>query len=355
MDKLFYGGDLSAYDDVRKEENFVYLGMDRDLTVEAVGVKHHRFREAWYRFCHSKGAFPGLVILVLLVILSIAAPILSHVGYADQDLDRNYYAPRVPGIERLGILNGDETAKMTEDDTFTVNKYKQNGDDDIYFFFGSDSYGRDVWTRLWSGTRVSLIVALAASLIDLLFGTLYGILSGYLGGTTDIVMQRIIEILDSIPGLVIVTLLMLVLKPGLVTIIVALMITSWIGMSRIARAEVLRIKKLDYILASRTLGAGGQYIIFKEIFPNMIGQMISRLLFSVPGAIFLEAFLSFLGLGIPQPLASLGSLISSGYGAYASHPYMIVPPVVVMIALMLSFNLIAGGVQEAFDPGKRRT
>ena len=153
-----------------------------------------------------------------------------------------------------------------------------------------------------------------------------------------------------IPRLVIVTLLLLVLQPGMVTIIFALMLTEWVGMSRIARAEMLKLKDQEFVLASRTLGAGSFFIIFKEVLPNIIGPIITQVMFSIPTAIFTEAFLSFVGLGIPVPQCSLGSLISELYNSFTTHPYQIIPPIVVMSLLMLSFNLVADGLREALDP-----
>lgn len=164
------------------------------------------------------------------------------------------------------------------------------------------------------------------------------------------VMQRILEIANSIPRLVIVTLLLLVFKPGMLTIIIALMLTEWVGMSRIARAEMLKLKEQEFVLASRTLGAGSFHIIFREVLPNIIGPIITQVMFSIPTAIFTEAFLSFVGLGIPVPQCSLGSLISDGFNSFTTHPYQIVAPILVMAFLMLSFNLVADGMREALDP-----
>ena len=258
-------------------------------------------------------------------------------------------APRIPGIEELGIFDGDEKMSTTTG-TKIVNYYEEKGLDDTYYWFGSDTLGRDIWTRVWSGARVSLIIAVVATVIDMIIGMSYGLISGYFGGMVDNVMQRIAEIANSIPRLVIVTLLLLVLKPGLWTIIFALMLTEWIGMSRIARAEMLKLKEQEFVLASRTLGAGSFFIIFKEVLPNIIGPIITQCMLSIPTAIFTEAFLSFVGLGIPVPECSLGSLINDAFNSFTTHPYQIIPPIVVMALLMLSFNIVADGLREALDP-----
>ena len=193
-------------------------------------------------------------------------------------------------------------------------------------------------------------ISLVAVAIDILFGLSYGLISGYFGGAVDNAMQRFAEILNGIPSLVIVTLLIIVLKPGLLTITFSLMITGWIGMSRIARAQVLKLKEQEFVLASKTLGAKDFFIIFREILPNIFGQIITNTMFSIPNAIFTEAFLAFIGLGVPAPMASLGTLISDAFKSFTTHPYMIIPPVVVLALLMLGFNMLADGLRDAFDP-----
>ena len=291
--------------------------------------------------------------IFMITIMAIIGPNMNDYTYSAQNLSQKSFAPRVPGLEKLGIFNGDEKINTTTG-VKVVNMYKEKGLDDVYYWFGSDNFGRDIWTRTWHGARVSLIIAVVAAVIDMIIGMSYGLISGYFGGRIDIVMQRILEIANSIPRLVIVTLLLLVFKPGMLTIIIALMLTEWVGMSRIARAEMLKLKEQEFVLASRTLGAGSFFIIFREVLPNIIGPIITQVMFSIPTAIFTEAFLSFVGLGIPVPQCSLGSLISDGFNSFTTHPYQIVAPIVVMALLMLSFNLVADGLREALDPKLRR-
>jgi len=287
---------------------------------------------------------PGMI-----TIMAVIGPGMNAYTYSEQNLSQKNFAPRVKGLESLGIFNGNESMSTTTGSK-TINYYEEKGLTDVYYWFGSDNFGRDIWTRTWSGARVSLIIAVAAAVIDMLIGMSYGLISGYFGGKVDMVMQRILEVANGIPRLVIVTLLLLVLQPGMITIICALMLTEWVGMSRIARAEMLKLKEQEFVLASRTLGAGSFFIIFKEILPNIIGPIITQVMFSIPTAIFTEAFLSFVGLGIPVPRCSLGSLISELFNSFTTHPYQIVPPIVVMALLMLSFNLAADGLREALDP-----
>ncbi|MEE8815848.1 MAG: ABC transporter permease [Lachnospiraceae bacterium] len=301
-------------------------------------------------FFHKKSAVVGMILIILITVFAIVGPGMNSFSYSQQNLATKNFAPRIPGLEKLGIFDGHETMS-TSTGSYVVNNYQDNEEySNLYYWFGSDNFGRDIWTRTWSGTRVSLIIAVAAALIDMIIGMSYGLISGYFGGKVDMIMQRILEVCNGIPRLVIVTLLLLVLEPGMLTIIFALMLTEWVSMSRIARAEMLKLKEQEYVLASRTLGAGSFFIIFRQILPNIIGPIITQLMFSIPTAIFTEAFLSFVGLGIPVPQCSLGSLISDGFNSLTTHPYQIVPPIIIMALLMMSFNLVADGLREALDP-----
>jgi oligopeptide transport system permease protein len=310
------------------------------------------WKDALGRFRANKGAVFSLIVILLIILLAIVGPLVSGYTYQQQDIKATNLAPRMPGLENMGIFDGSETIK-TSTGSKEKNAYvdKKTGEkNDTFYWFGSDALGRDIWTRTWTGTRISLYIAVIAVLIDMLLGMGYGLISGYFGGRVDSLMQRFTEIVNSIPTLVIVTLLMLVLKPGLATITLALMITGWIGMSRIARAQMLKLKEQEFVLASHTLGASNFRVIFSEILPNIIGQLITNTMFSIPNAIFTEAFLSFVGLGIPEPMCSLGSLISYAFKNFTTHPFQIVPPVIVLALLMLCFNMLADGLRDAFDP-----
>lgn len=306
-------------------------------------------RAAWRRFRKNKGAVAGLIIIAVLVVLALAGPEMNEYTYSQQSIDEQNFAPRIRWLERFGMFDGSETITTTTG-SIEVNGYEESGLTDTYYWFGSDTLGRDIWTRTWMGARVSLFVAVAAVLIDLVFGMGYGMLSGYFGGKTDMLLQRLLELVNGIPTLVIVTLLLIALKPGLGTICLALMITGWIGMARIARAQMLKAKEQEYVLAARTLGAGHGFLMFREILPNILGQLVTNTMFSIPNAIFTEAFLSFVGLGVPAPMASLGSLISDAFKSFTTHPYQIIPPVTVLALLMLSFNLVADGLKDAMNP-----
>lgn len=307
------------------------------------------WKDVLIRYIHKTSAVTGLILILIIGCMAVIGPGMNGYTYSEQNLSQKNLAPRIKGLENLGIFDGSEKMATTTG-TKVVNNYEKTGLENVYYWFGSDKFGRDIWTRTWEGARVSLIIAVAAAVIDMLIGMSYGLISGYFGGKTDMIMQRILEVANGIPRLVIVTLLLLVLKPGMITIIFALMLTEWVGMSRIARAEMLKLKEQEFVLASRTLGAGNFFIIFREVLPNIIGPIITQVMFSIPTAIFTEAFLSFVGLGIPVPQCSLGSLISDGFNSFTTHPYQIIPPIVIMALLMLSFNLVADGLREALDP-----
>lgn len=330
-------------------DDFTLRGGTDDTRIDSNFASAGFWKEVRMRFFRNKGAVVALVIVLLIGLLAAFGPMMTDYTYSDQKLTQKNFAPRIPGLENLGIFDGDEQLSTTTG-TKTINGYKDKNLTDVYYWFGSDTLGRDIWTRVWEGTRISLGIALCAALIDLFIGMSYGLVSGYYGGRVDSVMQRIAEIINGIPRLVIVTLLMLILPRGFLTIVFALMITEWIGMSRIARAEMLKLKESEFVLASRTLGAKDFFIIFREILPNIVGPIITQMMFTIPTAIFTEAFLSFVGLGIPVPMCSLGSLISDAFNSFTTHPYQIIPPIIVLALLMMCFNILADGLREAFDP-----
>ena len=334
---------------VFQEDDFLLKNDLSAVNIDNNFASQSYWKDVYKRFVSNKGALIALVLIVVITFFAIFGPGMTGYSYAEQNLSQKNFAPRVPGLEKLGILGGNETM-TTSTGSKIVNGYVKKGLDDVYYWFGSDTLGRDIWTRVWQGTRVSLGIALVSAVINMTIGMSYGLVSGYFGGVVDSIMQRFAEINNGIPRLVICTLLLMVLKPGFGTIVLTLVITEWIGMSRIARAEMLKLKEQEFVLASRTLGSGSMRIIFREVLPNIIGQIITQLMFSIPTAIFTEAFLSFVGLGIPVPQCSLGSLISDAFNSFTTHPYQIIPPIVVLAVLMLSFNMLADGLREAFDP-----
>jgi oligopeptide transport system permease protein len=304
------------------------------------------WQDAWIRLRKNKAAIVGIIMLFLVVFLAIFGPMMNEYTLSDQDLSRAKLPPKVPVLENVAWLNLDGKDTMGND------VYEAKGVEG-YFWFGTDTFGRDLWTRTWEGTRISLYIALVAAAIDMLIGVAYGGISAYYGGRVDNVMQRIVEVLIGIPNLIIVILMILILEPGLTSIIVALTITGWVGMSRIVRGQVLKLKGQEFVLASRTLGSSDRRILSKHLIPNVAGVIIINTMFTIPSAIFFEAFLSFIGLGLQPPLSSLGILIEDGYKSIQVFPHVMIFPALVMSVLMIAFNLVADGLRDALDPKMR--
>lgn len=332
---------MSSEEKIVFQEDDFKLAHRKDLHIDKVYENNSFWKDFFIRLVANKGAIVGLICICIIIILAVVAPMISPFEINGNNLAHQSLPPKIPFLQNLGIADGYARGK----DMYAVKKVK-----DVFYFFGTDTMRRDIWLRTWSGTRISLLVAAAAIVIDMAVGMTYGLISGYFGGRVDMVMQRIVEIINSIPTLVIATLMLVILKPGIIPILFVLVLTGWIGMSRIARAQMLKLKEQEFVLASKTLGASDMHIIFKDILPNIFGQLIIMSMFSIPNAIFMETTLSFVGLGIPAPNVSLGVMISEGFKSFMISPYMTIIPAMVLAILMLSFNLLADGLKDAFDP-----
>ncbi|MEW9675632.1 oligopeptide ABC transporter permease [Lentibacillus sp. L22] len=304
-------------------------------------------KDAWLRVRKNKGALVSLVVLLLIIFMAIVGPHITPYDGVEQDVTKANLPPRVPGLEKIGILDG--TMDVGGEKT---NVYEQQNVGE-YYWFGTDSLGRDLFTRTWLGTRVSLYIALLAAVIDMLVGVVYGLISGFMGGRVDNIMQRILEVISGIPNLIVVILMLLILKPGILSITIAMVITGWIGMARVVRGQVLKLKDQEYILASRTLGAKNNRLLFKHLLPNLSGVIIINTMFTIPSAIFFEAFLSFIGIGLQPPDASLGTLIEDGYETFQFLPHLMIIPCIVICIVLITCNLIGDGLRDAFDPKMR--
>lgn len=302
------------------------------------------WQDAWLRIRKNKAAIVSMVLLILIIIMSFLGPVISPHDAEKQTITHANLPPKVPGIEHLGIMDGVGKLGGKEVNLYEMKKV------DTYYWFGTDGLGRDMFSRLWEGTQISLFIAFVAAFIDVVIGVLYGGISAYYGGRVDDVMQRIVEILIGIPNLIVVILMILVMEPGITAIIIAITITGWIGMSRIVRGQILKYKNQEFVLASRTLGASDNRIIGKHLIPNIMGVIIINTMFTIPGAIFFEAFLSFIGLGLQPPAASLGTLINDGFRLVEFQPHILLFPSLVLSLLMIAFNLLGDGLRDAFDP-----
>ncbi|GEC93231.1 ABC transporter permease [Brevibacillus brevis] len=299
----------------------LFIPMRKDnLNAEAIVRPQLTFwQEAWLRLRGNKLALMGVVVIILLGVMATIGPMISGHEYAKQSI----------------IMKNKPPSEAN--------------------WFGTDDFGRDVFTRVWYGARISLFVGLTAALIDFFIGVLYGGIAGYLGGRIDNIMMRFVDILYGLPYLLVVILLMVVMGPGLLTIIIALSATGWIGMARTVRGQVLQMKNSEYVLAAKTMGAKPFYIIRKHLLPNTIGIIIVYVTLSVPSAIFAEAFLSFLGLGIQAPKASWGVMANDGLSTILSgHWWRLFFPAFLISLTMLAFNVLGDGLRDAFDPKSRR-
>ncbi|MDZ5782493.1 oligopeptide ABC transporter permease [Marinococcus luteus] len=362
----------------------------REGETEKINRKSRTFwQDAFRALRKNVAAMISLAALVLITLLAIFGPMMNEYTPREQDLSRSNLPPKAPVLENIGFLNMDgqetyvfehisaEQAQMNAESRFGEGDYVEyetlsEGDGsvgsaqvqasvDTYaeagvegnFWFGTDRLGRDQWTRTWDGTRVSLYIALIATLLDLFIGVAYGGISGFFGGRTDNILQRILEVLSGIPNLVILILMIVVLDPGILSISLAIAITGWIGMSRIVRGEILKLKNEEFVLASQTLGLSNSKVITRHLVPNTLGLIIINTMFTIPSAIFFEAFLSFIGLGLQAPNASLGVLIDNGFDALQTTPHVLIFPAVVLSVLMIAFNILADGMRDAFDPKMR--
>ncbi|KXH80730.1 oligopeptide ABC transporter permease [Sporosarcina sp. HYO08] len=305
------------------------------------------WRDSWIRLRKNNGAFIGLILIIAMILLAIFGPMMNSYGFDDQDLTRANLPPKVPVLENIPFLG------MNGVDIRGMDQYEAKGVTD-YYWFGTDELGRDLWTRIWQGTRISLYIAFLAATLDLIIGVAYGSISAYYGGRVDNVMQRIIEVLMGVPNLIVVILLILVLKPGIVSITLAMVITGWVNMARIVRGQVLKLKGQEFVLASRTLGAKDQRLIWGHLIPNSLGPIIITTMFTIPTAIFTEAFLSFIGLGLQPPIASLGTIVNDGFKMLRIYPHMLLFSSVIISLIMISFNLLGDGLRDSFDPKMKK-
>ena len=220
-------------------------------------------------------------------------------------------------------------------------------------YLGTDNLGRDLFARLSQGIRISMELSLITAAICVVFGTIYGAVSAYFGGIIDTIMTRIVEILLIIPSMIYIILLMVVMGNSVKTIIIAMSLTRWLNYSLLVRGEVLKIKENEFVLASKSLGGNFLWITLKHLIPNTLSVIIIRLTTDIPNIIFTEAFLSFIGLGVPIPQASLGNLVFDGFVNMTSYPYLFIIPSVVISLITLAFNIVGDALNDALNPKLR--
>ena len=286
---------------------------------EFIAIESRTFlQDAWRNFKSNKRALVGGIVLIIIVLLAIFGPMISTYSYETQDMTMRNASPSAE------------------------------------HWFGTDKMGRDIFTRILYGARISLSVGLVAALVNLIIGTVYGGIAGYVGGKVDMVMMRIVDIIYSIPSMLYIVLIMLIFGASVTSIILGISISCWIDMARIVRQEVKSLKEQEFTMAAFVLGASSKRILFKHLLINAMGPIIVTVTLMVPQAIFTEAWLSFLGVGISAPMASWGTLAQDARALIEVYPMQTVYPMLAICITIFAFNFVGDGLRDAFDPKMKR-
>ncbi len=303
----------NTWPDIADDEFQLLADNGRDSDLISRPSKSY-WQDAWSRFRKDPLAMLGLFIIIVIAVAAIFGPVFSQYSYDGQN-----------------IAN-------------------QNQPPSSEHWFGTDKFGRDIFVRTLYGARISLTIGVVAAAINMVIGVIYGGISGFFGGKTDMVMMRIVDILYGVPDLLYIILLMMFLGNTLQSILLALSLTYWLGTARIVRAQVITLKYQEYTLAARATGSSNLRILFKHLIPNSMGPIIVTVTFLVPSAIFAEAFLSFLGIGIQVPMASWGTLVNDAIPALFTKPYQMLFPALAISVTMFALNFIGDGLRDALDP-----
>lgn len=414
------------------KNKYKFLDKEQKLDKEQTRKSLTYWQDVWRRLKKNHLAVVGLVCVVIIILFATIGPLINPNDYSSQELDYKNIPPQLTIyklgndtyvylsemldlilvsedghlIERFSLADADKdlvnrtrTYRLYDEQdneiaavlvdfsyqtdpikilegirysfTFEGVEYKEAHDKvwNKTYVLGTDVNGRDMLARLMYGTGISLVIAFIAAIINFFIGVIYGSISGFFGKNTDIIMMRIVDIINSIPLLLYVILLMVVLKDswfeqnvldklfgsgGLGTIIITLISVYWVGMARLVRAQVLSLKEQEYVLAARTMGVSNNKIIQKHLIPNALGPIIVTMAMMIPTAVFTEAFLSFIGLGISAPKASLGSLANDGARFMQTYPYQLLIPSIAIAFMMLAFNFLGDGLRDALDPRLRK-
>ena len=306
------------------------------------------FKDSMRRLARNRMAMICLGVLIVITLIAIIVPYFYPYTYTKQDVSAKYLEPFEYSKKEMARIN--------------------RGEKVFPHIMGTDNLGRDYAIRVIYGTRISLLVGFISALIVVFIGIIYGSISGYFGGKVDLVMMRIVDIIYSLPDVLIVILLSVAIKdvigqskndlvlrlgPGMISIFIVFGLLYWVSMARQVRGQVLSIKEQEYVLAARATGAKPSHIIRKHMIPNCISVIIITAAMQIPSAIFTESFLSFVGMGVSMPMPSLGSLASDARSGLISHPYMLLFPAMSIFLIVLSFNLLGNGLRDAFDPKLR--
>ncbi len=364
---------------------------------EKIWGKNRTFAgDVWFRFRKKPTAIAGFIIILILMVFSIAGPSFTDYDYSTQNLevvnipplmkvfqtpDNNGHLYITQSLKVLyvnpdGTLGGQLKKVRSEDDQM-MTIFDYNGTEIALYYgqkpyviadqetkviypseriwnksylLGTDALGRDILTRLMYGTRVSLLVAFVAAAVNMVIGILYGGIAGYAGGNVDAVMMRIVDIISTIPLTLYVILIMVLLGDGLTSIIIALGSVYWVDMARVVRGQVLSLKEQEFVMAARTIGSSTKTILLEHLIPNAMGSILVTVTMLIPSAIFMEAFLSYLGIGLKPPLASLGTMCNDAAENLRICPHQMFIPALVICIIMFAFNFVGDGLRDALDP-----
>lgn len=308
----------SEYKEMQKEQLFRKLSKE-EKNDEFIAIESKTFfQSVKAEFTKNKRAVFGLIVLVIVVLMAILGPVFSPFSYEDQN---------------IALRNAAPTAQH---------------------LFGTDKMGRDIFVRILYGARISLGVGIVAAIVNLILGTLYGGIAGYVGGKVDMVMMRFVDIIYSVPSMLYIVLIMLWLGAGVSSIILGISITCWIGTARIVRSQVKSLREQEFTMAAFVLGASSKRILVKHLLVNAMGPIIVNITLMVPQAIFTEAWLSFIGVGISAPKASWGTLCDAASELIMVYPMQTIYPLVAICLTIISFNFVGEGLERALDPKRKR-
>ena len=308
----------SEYKEMQKQQLFRKLSKE-EKNDEFIAIESKTFfQSVKAEFTKNKRAVFGLIVLVIVVLMAILGTVFSPFSYEDQN---------------IALRNAAPTAQH---------------------LFGTDKMGRDIFVRILYGARISLGVGIVAAIVNLILGTLYGGIAGYVGGKTDMVMMRFVDIIYSVPSMLYIVLIMLWLGAGVSSIILGISITCWIGTARIVRSQVKSLREQEFTMAAFVLGASPKRILVKHLLVNAMGPIIVNITLMVPQAIFTEAWLSFIGVGISAPKASWGTLCDAASELIMVYPMQTIYPLVAICLTIISFNFVGEGLERALDPKRKR-
>lgn len=351
--------------------------------------------DVWYRFRKKPTAIAGFIMIVLMMALAFVGPFFTNYSYSDQNLEVVNVPPLMKVFESpsegyLYITQSLKLLKVNEDGTLgeqlvrvreeadkKMTIFDDNGREVALYYgskpyliadpatravfsqshiwnkshiLGTDNLGRDILTRLMYGARISIMVAFIAAAVNMVIGVIYGGISGYIGGNIDTIMMRIVDIISTIPLVLYVILIMVFLGNGFQSIIIAIGSVYWVDMARVVRGQVLSLKNQEFVMAAKSIGTSAGHILLRHLIPNALGSILVTVTMLIPSAIFMEAFLSYLGIGIKPPLASLGTMCNDAMEALKTCPYQLFIPALVICVIMFAFNFVGDGLRDALDP-----